>query len=360
MCGLYYAFTTNNTPIGNTAFGLSKLLAESQVARGLDAWGLAWLTTKGKIRSRKFLGAANTPVAQEFITGVERVAVAIIGHTRFATHGSKDDVINAHPHVVGKEGFLCHNGMIGNYKSLQVAHSIVPISACDSEILATMVGKFGMSEAVKQVNDWESLACLVLRKNKTIEIVRRGNPMYTASRKGTNGTVHYGASTPTSIKFAGKGKYVEMKTRADCKTTLVCLKTGRVLRTEILKTQTSYYRAGGYCDGWGGQYENEGFKPWPYKTYTPPTVPLSKDNWWNQPGPWETEEREKIEARKKQAMWDGEDIVKGQEWDNLWKDKKKQEENERSIKQLEIDIMNNEIKSDDEAYWRGYGRNCSG
>ncbi|MFT5232826.1 MAG: glucosamine--fructose-6-phosphate aminotransferase (isomerizing), partial [Candidatus Krumholzibacteriia bacterium] len=109
MCGIVGVVGTADAP-SILLEGLKRL-----EYRGYDSAGIAIqgaseqivFKEKGKIRN---LEAA---IDWDVLKGT-----CGIGHTRWATHGAPNKV-NAHPHQAGKLA-LVHNGIIENYKALQV------------------------------------------------------------------------------------------------------------------------------------------------------------------------------------------------------------------------------------------------
>lgn len=68
---------------------------------------------------------------------------AIMAHTRWATHGKKNN-INSHPHTCNKNKFsIIHNGIIENYailkKELEQEHGIHFYSETDTEIIVNLI-----------------------------------------------------------------------------------------------------------------------------------------------------------------------------------------------------------------------------
>ena len=69
----------------------------------------------------------------------------MIGHTRWATHGQKNDT-NSHPHLSFDEVFaIVHNGIIENYFELKLfleKKNIYSKSETDTEIIANLLSYF--------------------------------------------------------------------------------------------------------------------------------------------------------------------------------------------------------------------------
>jgi glucosamine--fructose-6-phosphate aminotransferase (isomerizing) len=112
-----------------------------------------------------------------------------IGHTRWATHGSKTD-INAHPHHDNKDRIsIVHNGIIENFCSLKkdlIQKGYKFISQTDTEVISVLIGyyldnDFSMTDAIKQtVSQLKGTWALVMIHRKypnKIWITRNGSPL---------------------------------------------------------------------------------------------------------------------------------------------------------------------------------------
>ena len=63
---------------------------------------------------------------------------AIVGHVRFATHGSPLDPQNNHP-FVGEGLAVVHNGVLNNHRELADRHRLRLTGKCDSEVILRLV-----------------------------------------------------------------------------------------------------------------------------------------------------------------------------------------------------------------------------
>ena len=180
MCGVigFIGKTNKSTlDIGTIANAAIK----TEAARGGHAFGWAWIDTRGVLRSYKQPGKlANHMRALDMLNG----AVAMIGHFRWATHGSVVMNENNHPHPVDG-GWLVHNGVLREYQSLSRGYMGLN-SRCDSEMLARLVeDSRGATPGVRVKNAIDNavggcdspLAILALWKPGSLVAARRGNPL---------------------------------------------------------------------------------------------------------------------------------------------------------------------------------------
>jgi len=179
MCGLFGHFS--NRPIAD----LSRLIdiGNSQQVRGHHAHGIAYLNEDGEIDSIKRPG--NIVSYPDTIRRGSQ-SVAVIGHTRWATHGSVTDNDNNHPHRFtyrGNPAYLVHNGIIGNYLDIAAERALTLRTECDSEVVARHIesGKGNILDrlvaAVKDIDPYAPFAAAILTTDAVI-LARRGNPLY--------------------------------------------------------------------------------------------------------------------------------------------------------------------------------------
>ena len=179
MCGIFGHFS------GRPLTDLAQLYAvgNSQQQRGHHAHGIAYLMEDGEIAGVKRPGSIIDHPGTMTVSGQ---SIALIGHTRWATHGSVEDNRNNHPHRFayrGNPAYLVHNGIIGNYLSIAAERNLRLVTECDSEVVARHIesGKGPIIDrvvaAVKDIDPYAPFAAAILTPDALI-LARRGNPIY--------------------------------------------------------------------------------------------------------------------------------------------------------------------------------------
>ncbi|MBI2591850.1 MAG: glutamine--fructose-6-phosphate transaminase (isomerizing) [Candidatus Brennerbacteria bacterium] len=162
--------------------------------RGYDSAGVAFFDQNGGVRLVK---------AKSRITGLEKKlngfsaveGSAVIGHTRWATHGAPNEK-NAHPHSdCSGRIFIVHNGIIENYRSIKAdlikrGHQF--ISDTDTEAIPHLIEENLKSEknfkkafdaALGRLVGAYALAAFDVLSPKNIYIARLGSPLVVGLKK---------------------------------------------------------------------------------------------------------------------------------------------------------------------------------
>jgi glucosamine--fructose-6-phosphate aminotransferase (isomerizing) len=114
-----------------------------------------------------------------------------IGHTRWATHGEKND-INSHPHNDMYDNFsVVHNGIIENYseiKNFLIKENFCFKSQTDTEVIVNLISYyyqkrgdgdvlFSIKEALSELQGTYALCILFKNETNKIYLTRKGSPL---------------------------------------------------------------------------------------------------------------------------------------------------------------------------------------
>lgn len=119
---------------------------------------------------------------------------AVLGHTRWATHGSKTES-NAHPHISQQKNIiLVHNGIINNYFELKIEliqRGYTFYSETDTEIIANLIEYYlikfnynienAIETALNRLEGTWALVIIYTRAPRIYYVTRKGSPMLLGS-----------------------------------------------------------------------------------------------------------------------------------------------------------------------------------
>lgn len=219
MCGVF-GFVSKN---GKTTPDLQalKVIAKVTESRGPHAFGFAWIDGRNRLRSFKQTGRISDALG---ILEMLKDARMMIGHCRYATHGSPQHNINNHPHPADG-GWIVHNGVVGNYMDLMAERDYWPTSECDSEVLGLMIEDSRQGglllrcvDAVDSVAHGSPLVMLGLWPSQhggRLVAIRRGNPLHLGRTERSIYFASLPKGLPGAVNALGNTHAVEFRRQKD-------------------------------------------------------------------------------------------------------------------------------------------------
>ena len=157
MCGLYGWIRHPESPAPTLAvLTMTRTLCMLNEGRGDDGTGLAY-PVEDKIKVVKApVPATEFLMSEEAWTGVHKLPLWCLGHTRAATVGAHT-VENTHPFVMGVV-VGTHNGSVTNHGELPVDKDAYKLPDCDSAALFALIDQQGGKKALSQARGMLNLA----------------------------------------------------------------------------------------------------------------------------------------------------------------------------------------------------------
>lgn len=157
--------------------------------RGYDSAGITTIIEKDLITYKFASTNTNDSLEQLEKKVIDLKSTIGIGHTRWATHGSKTNM-NAHPHHDNKDRIaLVHNGIIENFhdlKSKLISQGYTFRSQTDTEIIAVLIGKHldndetvekAIESAISELSGTWALVIIHKDFPNKLWITRNGSPL---------------------------------------------------------------------------------------------------------------------------------------------------------------------------------------
>jgi glucosamine 6-phosphate synthetase-like amidotransferase/phosphosugar isomerase protein len=116
-----------------------------------------------------------------------RRCAAIVGHVRWATHGSPTEPANNHP-FVSKGLAVVHNGVLNNHRELADRHNLRLVGECDSEVILRMVERAadpvaGLASCLHECKGSMAVAAYDQRRGAVHLARNSGRPLWLARLK---------------------------------------------------------------------------------------------------------------------------------------------------------------------------------
>lgn len=183
MCGIAAIVSTKFDVFQTTIQSLEQLQN-----RGYDSAGIG-VTQDNKFVVSKFASCSDFNAIEKLKQVNNIMSNIAIGHTRWATHGPKNDV-NSHPHI-SSDGrvMLVHNGVIENFNVLKQDlknNGFSFSSNTDSEVIVNLIAFHyrknncahkSIDCAIKQLSGTWGLVIMFKDRNNELFCARKGSPI---------------------------------------------------------------------------------------------------------------------------------------------------------------------------------------
>ena len=210
MCGVFgFVAMEPGEPIN---LRILSRVARETMRRGPHAWGLAWVDSKDRLHMFKQSGRIVDALG---LLSMAKDAQMLIGHCRYATHGAPDDNRNNHPHVAG-DGWIVHNGVISQYRTIVREHGLTMRTACDSEVLGLLIDqlpgplKQRCSKAAR-IAEGGPLAMLGLWKDRLIAVRQDGQPLHLGETRRACYLASLPDGLPGDVELVDDDRVLEFK-----------------------------------------------------------------------------------------------------------------------------------------------------
>jgi len=184
MCGIIACLSLKNENIIKIILDGLELLQN----RGYDSAGISFFNDKWE--TIKYASSNISDSLKLLENKCKNINSTIaIGHTRWATHGAKND-INSHPHIsMNNKIILVHNGIISNFKKIKdflISKNYSFQSETDTEVICNLIEYFLMqnntiSKAIELAcNELEgswALAIVHTEEQHNIYVTKHGSPL---------------------------------------------------------------------------------------------------------------------------------------------------------------------------------------
>lgn len=202
MCGIIGYVGKENKGIKTLIKGLKNL-----EYRGYDSSGIA-IVLNDEIKVIKAEGKINN--LEEKLLNESETNIGI-GHTRWATHGTPNE-INSHPHKIGKIT-LVHNGIIENYETLKQElekEGYEFKSTTDTEVATALIDKIYKEEkdklktlkkAKETIKGTFAFGIIFEDDKENLYAMRQDSPLILAKSKEAN---YLASDVPAILEFTNK------------------------------------------------------------------------------------------------------------------------------------------------------------